>query len=65
MNNFKQPMTEDERQKLASCLDDDLDEFINNLQKTPYKDGWKEETWREVILKSIIFIFHIFTTESL
>lgn len=42
-------MTDEEREKLASVLDNDLDNFINNLQKTPYKDGWKEETWREVI----------------
>lgn len=43
----KQPMTDEEREKLASRLDEDLDTFIDNLQKTPYKDGWKEETWRE------------------
>jgi len=44
----KQPMTDEERTKLANRLDNDLDDFINNLEKTPYKDGWKEETWREV-----------------
>jgi len=43
-------MTDEEREKLASRLDEDLDNFIDNLQKTPYKDGWKEETWREVII---------------
>lgn len=45
----KQPVTDEEREQLARRLDEDLDDFINNLQKTPYKDGWKEETWREVI----------------
>lgn len=42
-------MTDEERTELSQHLDEDLDNFINNLQKTPYKDGWKEETWREVI----------------
>jgi hypothetical protein len=41
-------MTDEERAKLAIRLDEDLDNFIDNLQRTPYKDGWKEETWREV-----------------
>lgn len=48
LDGSKQSMTDEERAKLASSLDDDLDNFINNLQKTTYKDGWKEETWREV-----------------
>jgi len=46
----KQPVTDEEREQLARRLDEDLDNFIDNLQKTPYKDGWKEETWREVII---------------
>lgn len=46
----KKPMTEEERAELASHLDKDLDNFIDSLQKTPYKDGWKEETWREVTI---------------
>lgn len=52
-------MTDEEREKLASVLDKDLDNFIDSLQKTPYKDGWKEETWREVIItiQSIFFNF--------
>lgn len=48
--NSKKTMTDEERAELASRLDEDLDNFIDNLQKTPYKDGWKEETWREVII---------------
>lgn len=43
-------MTDEERAELSSRMDEDLDNFINNLQKTPYKDGWKEETWREVTM---------------
>lgn len=49
----KQPMTDEERAELASRLDEDLDNFIDNLQKTPYKDGWKEETWREVMIINV------------
>lgn len=43
-------MTDEERAELSSRMDEDLDNFINQLQKTPYKDGWKEETWREVTI---------------
>lgn len=50
LTSSQQPMTDEDREKLASRLDEDLDNFINNLQKTPYKDGWKEETWREVVI---------------
>lgn len=53
-------MTDEEREALASHLDKDLDDFINNLQKTPYKDGWKEETWREVNLELLIFTLTIY-----
>lgn len=52
----KQPMTDEERAELASRLDEDLDNFIDNLQKTPYKDGWKEETWREEMEKHPFFM---------
>ncbi|XP_025194920.1 tetratricopeptide repeat protein 4 isoform X1 [Melanaphis sacchari] len=52
----KQPITDEERAKLASRLDEDLDNFIDNLQKTPYKDGWKEETWREEMEKHPFFM---------
>ena len=41
-------LTEDERLQLAAKLDQDLEKFINSREKTPYTDGWKEETWREV-----------------
>lgn len=54
----KQPITDEEREELARRLDDDLDNFIDNLKKTPYKDGWKEETWREVGVQ--LFFFYIF-----
>jgi len=52
----KLPMTDEERQKLSRRLDEDLDNFIDNLQKTPYTDGWKEETWREEMEKHPFFM---------
>ena len=41
-------MTDEEREKLSKALDDELDQFIGGLQKSKYKDGWKEETWEKV-----------------
>lgn len=50
-----QPMTEEERLKLAEKLDAELDEFINGLERKPYTDGWTEENWQEVPLISFIY----------
>lgn len=47
----KQPMTDEERLKLAQKLDDDLEQFINNLPKKRYEDGWPEDRWEEVLTK--------------
>lgn len=41
-------MTEVERLELAKKLDADLDEFINNLPRRKYEDGWPEDSWEEV-----------------
>lgn len=43
----KKSMTDEERLKLATKLDKELDEFINNLPKKPYTDGWPEDRWEE------------------
>ncbi|XP_043199010.1 tetratricopeptide repeat protein 4-like [Amphibalanus amphitrite] len=40
-------MTDAERDKLTKTLDEELDQFIEGLQKSQYKDGWKEETWEK------------------
>jgi len=48
-------MTDEERQKLAKSLDDDLDNFIGGLSKSTYKDGWKPETWEEEMQKHPFF----------
>jgi len=34
-------MTEEEKLELAKKLDEDLDEFIQSRQKTPYTEGLK------------------------
>lgn len=44
----KAPISDEERLALAAKLDDDLDEFINSLEKKKYTEGWNEETWKEV-----------------
>ena len=44
----KKVMTDEERQKLAKSLDDELDQFIEGLQKSKYKDGWNQDTWEKV-----------------
>ncbi|XP_044741335.1 DNA polymerase interacting tetratricopeptide repeat-containing, protein of 47 kDa [Chrysoperla carnea] len=51
-----QPMTEEERLKLAEKLDAELDEFINGLEKKPYTDGWTEENWQEEFEKHPFFM---------
>lgn len=48
MSSIKSQITEDERIKLAEKLDRELDEFIDSLEKTRYKDGFSEENWKEV-----------------
>ena len=49
----KSKMTDEERLALAAKLDNDLDGFINSLEKKPYTDGWSEENWQEVTRKLI------------
>ena len=43
------PTTDEEKHQLALKLDEDLEEFLNSRQKTPYAEGWKEETWEQVM----------------
>lgn len=44
----KTPMSDEERVALCQKLDQDLDDFINSMERTKFKDGWSEDTW-EVI----------------
>lgn len=45
----KKEYTEEERLQLAAKLDQDLDNFIDSLEKKRYTDGWPEDRWEEVI----------------
>lgn len=39
---------EEERRLLAKKLDQDLEEFVASQKKTPYTEGWNEDTWEQV-----------------
>lgn len=54
----KKAITEEERLKLAEQLDQDLEAFINTRQKTPYTEGWKEETWEQVGNEILGYLYH-------
>lgn len=43
-----QKMSDEERLALASKLDQDLDAFIDGLEKKRYTEGWPEDRWEEV-----------------
>ncbi|KRT83507.1 hypothetical protein AMK59_4652, partial [Oryctes borbonicus] len=55
-NTEKKPMTDEERLELAKKLDKELDDFINNLPKKQYTDGWPEDRWEEEIGKHPFFM---------
>ena len=44
----KGPMTDAERLELAAKLDDDLDAFIDSLEKRQYTEAWPQDRWEEV-----------------
>jgi hypothetical protein len=44
----KKIYTEEERLALAAKLDDDLDAFINSLEKKRYTEGWPADQWEKV-----------------
>lgn len=39
------PMTDEERVALCKKLDEELEDFIDSMKKTPYTDGWSEDNW--------------------
>lgn len=41
-------MTDEERLTLAAKLDNELDDFINGLERRGYTEGWPEDRWEEV-----------------
>ncbi|XP_076760781.1 DNA polymerase interacting tpr containing protein of 47kD [Xylocopa sonorina] len=48
--------TDEERLKLASKLDAELDEYINNLEKKSYTEGWPEDRWEQEMEKHPFFM---------
>lgn len=48
--------TEEERLKLAAKLDAELEEYINNLEKKSYTEGWPEDKWQEEMEKHPFFM---------
>nr|XP_026499373.1 tetratricopeptide repeat protein 4 [Vanessa tameamea] len=54
--NKKAPMTDVERLALCQKLDEELDDFINSLEKKRYTDGWPEDRWEEEMDKHPFFM---------
>ncbi|XP_029055707.2 DNA polymerase interacting tetratricopeptide repeat-containing, protein of 47 kDa [Osmia bicornis bicornis] len=48
--------TDEERLALASKLDAELDEYISNLEKKSYTEGWPEDRWEEEMEKHPFFM---------
>ncbi|XP_071871921.1 DNA polymerase interacting tpr containing protein of 47kD [Bombus fervidus] len=48
--------TNSERLKLASKLDAELDEYISNLEKKSYTEGWPEDQWEKEMEKHPFFM---------
>lgn len=55
-NENKKTWTEEERLELAAKLDTELDEYINNLEKKSYTEGWAEDKWQEEMEKHPFFM---------
>lgn len=56
MTDPKSCKTDEEKHQLALKLDEDLEKFINSCEKSPYSEGWKEDTWEKVFLNRLIFM---------
>ncbi|XP_054013421.1 DNA polymerase interacting tetratricopeptide repeat-containing, protein of 47 kDa [Hylaeus anthracinus] len=48
--------SDEERLALASKLDAELDDYINNLEKRSYTEGWPEDRWEEEMEKHPFFM---------
>lgn len=42
----RETMNDLERAELAAKLESELEEWIDSLPRTPYKDGWPEDRWQ-------------------
>ncbi|KAK0082164.1 hypothetical protein PV325_010942 [Microctonus aethiopoides] len=56
ITNDKKQWTDEERLELAAKLDNELDEYINNLEKKSYTEGWPEDRWQEEMEKHPFFM---------
>ncbi|XP_014213383.1 tetratricopeptide repeat protein 4 [Copidosoma floridanum] len=52
----KKVYTDTDRLKLAEKLDKELDEFISNLDRKTYTEGWPEDRWQEEMEKHPFFM---------
>ncbi|XP_025162822.1 tetratricopeptide repeat protein 4 isoform X2 [Harpegnathos saltator] len=52
----KKTWTDEERLALATKLDAELDEYIDNLEKKKYTEGWSEDKWQEEMDKHPFFM---------
>ncbi|XP_041974336.1 DNA polymerase interacting tetratricopeptide repeat-containing, protein of 47 kDa [Aricia agestis] len=52
----KVPMTDEERLALCQKLDQELDDFINSLERKRYTEGWPEDRWEEEMDKHPFFM---------
>lgn len=55
----KKAWTEAERLELAAKLDKDLEDYIDNLDKKSYSEGWPEDRWQEEMEKHPFFMTQI------
>ncbi|KAL0861581.1 hypothetical protein ABMA27_009080 [Loxostege sticticalis] len=52
----KTPMTDEERLALCQKLDQELDDFIDSLERKRYTEGWPEDRWEEEMDKHPFFM---------
>lgn len=55
-NEEKKTWTDEERLALAAKLDAKLNEYIDNLEKKEYTEGWSEDKWQEEMEKHPFFM---------
>ncbi|XP_046752518.1 DNA polymerase interacting tetratricopeptide repeat-containing, protein of 47 kDa isoform X1 [Diprion similis] len=55
-NAEKKSWTEAERLELAAKLDAELDDYINNLERKQYTEGWPEDRWEAEMDKHPFFM---------
>lgn len=55
----KTPMTDEERLALCQKLDQELDDFIDSLERKRYTEGWPEDRWEVRLSKLKYFQFKL------